>query len=257
MSDGQELADLESTVRSLLFAREPSLLEGIEEERQLLYRRLVRTTMSTVVKNAIPRAQALLGDEATDRLIASWLERAPPTTRIFRNVPEGFVAFCQTLEDPPHPALAELVHWDVLEIEVTHAPDAEGPALPTSPHDDAGVESHPSARLAAYLHPVHGVAKKGAKEWPRPSREPTFLVAYRGGERFQWLTVPKVVAQVLLATGEGLPLGAAFAMLQDAMLEEQSGDVVDRGFVRSWLVNLQRKGALLGFPPGAAPEVTS
>lgn len=269
MTHGTKLEEIEGSVRALLFSREPPDVPGLDEEKQRLYRRLVRTTLSSVVKNAIPRAKALLGDEATDKLIASWLEQAPPTTRILRDVPEEFVTFCQSLEDPPHPALAELVHWEVLEIQVTHAPDAEGAALPSSLDEDAGVESHPSARLAAYLHPVHGLAKPSAAgatlEWPRPSREPSFLVAYRSGERFHWVAVPKLVAQVLLHTGAGLTLGEAFTALEKELQEAQAGETegaalrkkLDRGFVRSWLVNLQRRGALLGFPQGARGEAAS
>lgn len=240
--DDDALATLEEGVRALLFSREPRALGGLDEEAQALYRRLVRTTLSTVVKNAVPRAHALLGDEGMERLLARWLEEAPPTTRILRRVPEGFAAFCQSLEDPPHPALPELVAWEVLEIEVTHAPDFEGAPPPSAPDDDGGVLAHPSARLAVYLHPVHGLAKRPT-EWPRPSREPSFLVAYRAAERFHWVAVPKLVAQVLLHTGEGLTLGQALAAL-----EEQAGAAVDRGLARSWLVNLQRRGALVGFP---------
>lgn len=244
-----ELDALEGSVRALLFAKEPPPVPGLDEEIQGLYRRLVRTTLSNVVTNAVPRTKALLGDEGFEALLARWLEEAPPTTRILRRVPEGFAAFCQSLANPPHPALAELVHWEVLEIEVTHAPDPEGPARPIAPSEDAYVESHPSARLAVYLHPVFGLAKD-ATAWPLPSKEPSFLVAYRAAERFHWLAVPKLVAQVLLHTGEGITLGQAFAAIA-----EQSGEVVDRGFARSWLVNLQRRGALLGFP-AATQEVS-
>ncbi len=240
-----DLPDLEGAVRALLFAKEPAPVPGLDDEIQRLYRRLVRTTLSNVVKNAVPRTKALLGEDALEALLARWLEEAPPTTRILRRVPEGFAAFCQSLADPPHPALAELVHWEVLEIEVTHAPDADGPARPTTPREDAFVESHPSARLAVYLHPVFGIAK-GATAWPAPTKEPSFLVAYRAGERFHWVAVPKLVAQVLLHTGEGVTLGDALRAI-----EQQAGEVVDRAFARSWLVNLQRRGALLGFPTAA------
>lgn len=246
----EELATLEQGVRSLVFSREPALVPGLDEERQLLYRRMVRATLMQVVKNAAPRTSALLGDEAFRRLVGRWLEEAPPSTRILRHVPQELVAFCQALEDPPHPALGEVLHWDALEMEVTHAPDAEGPPPPATPHDDAGVLSHPSARLAVYLHPVHGLSKQPSA-WPKPSKQPTFLVAYRAGERLHWVAVPRAVAQVLLHTGEGLTLGQAFATL------DEQGAPVDRGFVRSWLVDLQRRGALLGFPRAGTEEASS
>lgn len=247
--DSNALASLERGVRSLLFSREPPGIEGLDTEAQALYRRLVRTTLSTVVKNAVPKTHALLSDEGMDKLLARWLEEAPPTTRILRRVPEGFAAFCQSLEDPPHPALPELVAWEVLEIEVTHAPDFEGALPPATPDENATVLAHPSARLAVYLHPVQNL-KKEPTEWPRPSKAPSFLVAYRAAERCHWVRVPKLVAQVLLHTGEGLALGQAFAVL-----DEQMGAAVDRGLVRSWLVNLQRRGALVGFPR-ASEEAT-
>lgn len=252
MSDGgTALDELEQGLRGLLFGTPPATLPGVSEEIQQLYRRLVRKTMHSVVKNAVPLTAALLGDEGFEQLLSRWLAEAPPTTRILRKVPEGFAAFCQSLEDPPHAALGELAHWEVLQLEVAHAPDDEGPPMPSSVSEGSRVVSHPSARLAAYVHPVWVVAK-GASEWPRPARAPTFLVVFRTGERTVWVTVPKPVAQVLLYTGEGLPLGAAFNAIA-----AEAGDVVDRAFVRSWLVNLHRRGALLGFPTGASPKDAS
>lgn len=241
-----DLADVERGVRSLCFAATPEPLVGVSGEAQALYRRLVRNSLFRVVKNAIPIAEGLLGAEDTERLITRFLDESPPTTRFLRQVPQEFSAWLSSLEDPPHhPALAELVHFEAVEIEVQQAPDAEPRLLPTAPDDDAGIEAHPSARLLAYRFPVFHM-KKGSP-LPSPTREPTFLVAYRADERMRWVKVPAVVAKTLALCGEGMTLGQALSAL-----EEQHDGAVDRGVVRSRLTDLRHRGALLGFPKGGA-----
>jgi hypothetical protein len=203
----------------------------------------VRRNATKTLMNALPILKSLVGEPQLEKLIARFLEESPPTTRFLRAVPQEFVPWAQGLADPPHAAFAELVHWEVVELEVLQAPDAEPGARPARPSRQNAIETCPSARLLAYAFPVHGL-KRGADKWPAASRTPSFLVAHRVGDKMHWVSVPVVVAKTLVAAAAVPTLGDAL----DAVRAE-AGDAVDEAFVRSWLVNLQKRGAILGFPP--------
>lgn len=246
MPDAKDLLEeTEQSVRALLFSRERGAVEGVPEEIQLLYRRLVRNSLTGTIKNAVPIAARLLGDEETDALIARYLEEAPPQSRFLRDVPMELRDWVLALDEAPHhPAFPELVNWEVTELEVLYAPDPDSTrrALPERPAPSSTVEFHPSARLFAFMFPVHTL-KKGASKWPKPSAQPTFVLAHRAGEQMKWVSLPVAVAKVLMLAGEGAVLAAVFETLR-----AEHGAEFDEAFARSWLVNLHMRGAVLGFP---------
>lgn len=250
MAEQPRLSALEPMLHQLLFAAKPTSVDGIEPEAQAIYRRLVRATLFRVVKNAIPITLGVLGDARTTDLLTAWLDAAPPTTRILREVPEEFAAWLAA-QAGLEPGLSELVHFEVLEIAVSHGPDAaqdEVSASPT-PHPTCGVLSHPCTRLAVYEHPVFTLTRE-ATHFPPKTATPSFLLAYRAAERMHWVTLPRDVAMVLFRTAQGQSLAEACDDLGAA------GREVDAAFLRSWLVNLRHRGALLGFPNLSPKEST-
>lgn len=248
MADHAPLSSFESSVHQMLFAADPSPVDGIEPEAQAIYRRLVRTTLFRVVKNAIPFSLDVLGEKRASDLLTAWLEAAPPTTRILREVPEEFAAWLAA-QPELEPGLSELVHFEVLELTVSHGPDAgddEQSGSPT-PQPDRGVLTHPCTRLAVYEYPVY-MLTRGVTQVPPKTATPSFLLAYRAAEKMHWVTLPRDVAMVLFRTAHGQSLGEACSDLATA------GREVDIGMVRSWLVNLRHRGAILGFPTLPAKE---
>lgn len=240
MAELKSLEALEARIRGMVFGAEMYSIEGVSEEVQRLYRRLVRTNVFRAVQNACPIARGIRGEAAFDKLVARWLDERPPTTRFLRLVPLDFAEWLRGLEDPPHAALPELVHYEAVEVEVLGAPDAEPEALPRRPDEGSFVKTHPSARLLAYAHPVHRL-KRGATRFSEPASRPVLLVVWRADERMRWLEVPPVVAQTLMLCAEEQTLGEAFAHL------EGQGAAVDRGLVRAYLSDLCHRGAIRGF----------
>lgn len=252
MPTPETLRDVEAQLRALLLSPEPRLLPGLDEERQLLYRRLVRGNFFDAVRRAMPIARKLLGEDVTRALITRFLVESPPTTRFLREVPSEFAAWAQHQQDLPHAAARELIHWECLELDVTDAPEPERVAMPALPRDDATIATHPSARLAAYMHPVHRLTRESS-EWPEARSEPFFLIAFRPREALDWISVAPVIAKMLVATADGS------ALLDAARsLEAQHGAPIDLAWVRANLIDLERRGALLGFPPAStSPPVNS
>jgi hypothetical protein len=249
------LVDVERGWRDLLLGREARLLPDTEAARQRVYRRLVRANLAGAVRRAVPITRKLLGDEALDALVERYLDEVGPRTRLVRHVAMEWAEWLLALAAEPgaqlaHPALGELAHWEVLEVDVSLAADADPPEasveMLTTPADEARIETHPSARLAAYRHPVHTLTAADAA-WPAPAGpadEPFILLAWRAQERFVWRRLEGGTAKILVESAQGRTLGEGFAAVESALV---AGDSLDRRRVKADLVDLCRRGALLGF----------
>lgn len=165
------LDELGRRVRELCLAADPSeaLREGYlgvaPPERAAVYRRLVRGVLLDTLENCFPILRGVLPREDWDRLTAEFLERAPPTTPVVRDVPEHFVRF---LEQHPQaletrfPYLRELAAYEQAEIAADFAPEAEPAPLPRLPETfEESARLHPvlnpALRLRAYEWPVHRI----------------------------------------------------------------------------------------------------
>jgi hypothetical protein len=235
----------EQSLRDLTMAHDEKLFEGVEAKRQRLYRRLVRGNLFTSVRRAIPITRKILGEETVDAMIARFLDEVGPRTRLVRMVASEFASWLMTQPELPHAATGELVHWEALEIEVGMAAEYDGPSLSRVPTEDAKIETHPSARLAAYRHRVHAMTTSDAA-YPEPESEPTILLAWRQSERFYWQTLEGSVAKTLVECSDGKTIGDAFAAIESALAAD---DAFDRARVKAQLVDLCRRGALAGFAP--------
>jgi hypothetical protein len=239
-----KLLEAESALHDLTMSRDEKLFEGAEPKRQRLYRRLVRGNLFTAVKRAIPITRKILGEDAVDAMVARFLDEVGPRTRLVRMVASEFASWLMAQPELPHAATAELAHWEALEIEVGMAAEYDGPSASRIPADDARVETHPSARLAAYRHRVHAMTTSDTA-YPDAESEPTILLAWRQSERFYWQTLEGSIAKTLVECAEGKTLGDAFHAIEANLA---AGDVFDRARVKAQLVDLCRRGALVGFP---------
>jgi hypothetical protein len=249
------LDDVERGWRALLLAREPTLMGGADEARQHVYRRLVRNNISGSIRRGMPILRKIAGEERVDVLITRFLDEVAPKTRLVRFVAVEFAQWLMEnlaslpTAEVPHDAAGELAHWETLEIDVVMAADAEPPPVTATvsfvPRDDARVDMHPSARLAAYRHAVHAMTTS-TTSWPAPSStgEPYILLAWRQAERFMWLQLDGGTAKILVETAGGATVGEAIARVTAALTE---GDVLDVPRVKSSLVDLCRRGAITGF----------
>ena len=229
------LAEYEKSIRALAFAKETSSIDAMGSEVSSLYRRFVRGGCARAIKRAIPVTMAVMGEEKVDELLAHFFENAPPQTKLYRAIPMDFSAHIGEREDLEL-ALRELIHFEILELEVLYAEDADDDEYTKIFDEKLAAYMHPSARLCAYQHPVH-VLKKDAKTLPKPS--PRFLVAYRSSEKFVWLRIEQEVA-VLIGLCAQMPIHAAL----DALCKN---DQKLRAFCASQLSNLASRGVIHGF----------
>lgn len=239
---------IEPDLFRLLFSKETPKDSPFDAQGTRVYRRQIRLTISSSVLRGMPIAIALMGEPAIQDIVDTWLEREPPTTRLYWQLPVVFAEWLMTADDLDVPlALRELIHWETLEISVLNAANPSGPRPTLSPGapDATKIQFDPSLRLAVYHHPVHELTKKspGLPEAPTPS----FLLMYRRNEAAHYRTVAPELAQIVahMSGGESLASGLAF-------LRGLYGDALDEGRWRSELVRLAHLG-ILGFVPLAEP----
>jgi hypothetical protein len=233
------LRDVEKQWRSLVLGRDEALMPGIDPVRQRVYRRLVRNSLTGNIRRAIPHAIRIAGEAKIEELLVRFLDEVGPQTRIYRQVPSEFADWAMAQELG---ALGELMHWEILEVDVILAPDTEQ-IFSRTLTDGAVVITAPSARLAAYMHPVHQV-NASTTTLPAASSEPVLLLAWRAGERYAWQRIDGAVAKTLVAAAEGKTSAEAFAAIEATTAP---GDRLDRERTKATLVDLQRRGAIAGF----------
>lgn len=244
--------DTAAAWRALLLSREPAYFEATAAPpaRQRVYRALVRNNLGGAIRRACPHARRLAGDDVFGGFVDRFLAEQPPTTRLLREVAGQFAAWTSTLpaSDLPHPSFAELCQFEALEIDVTLSPTSRdapsGQAIVADIADDRVVVIDPSTRLGAYRHPVHRVTK-ATTSWPALSSTPTFVLCFQQAENFVADVVSPAIARVIVMSVDGRTVGASLDVL--AVEAAAAGIAFDRRRVRADLVDLQRRGALVGF----------
>lgn len=182
------LADTAKAIQRVCFDSEPSeadlALLG-SHERWLVYRSLVRTRLVGVIKAALPRTTAAIGQDALGRIIDEWLSAGGPKTRYFRNVPNELTDFALPIwHDTAEPWIRDLARYEITSWTVRHAPPD-----PT-PDAELRFEHRPVVGTAVAIlrldHPVH--------EAPTPDRgyerNPVTLCIFRNAKH---RAVPRIL----------------------------------------------------------------
>jgi hypothetical protein len=242
----------EAALRRWLLGASPEEPQGMFDARsRAIYRRQVRRSLFSGVRVALPIARRLLGEDGLDAQIGRWLEASAPTTRLFWQLPAEFAAWYAEHPDPAYPAaLAELIHWEAVEVEVIHAPAAEAAplsGLSLELSSELGVMLDPSARLCIFRHAVHRMTQEAAA-WPPPLEAPLFLVTWRREERQVWREVGAPVAQAVALLAEGQTWGEASSFVVGLY-----GGQVEAGSLLEGVEALRERGAVLGY---VSPEGT-
>jgi len=196
------IVDHQRRFMSVLLAAEPSeddlkKLGGLRE-RWLLYRDMVRKRMRNMIKAALPRTVAALGQEKYVALYDAWLDEVAPRTRYIREIVPAFAEFAiprlNADKDAPR-WLGELARyestWWLVGYDDALWPDeVEEFAFETRP------VMNPTLRVLRFEHRVHEKLPEGETDYPV---KPHGVVLYRNRDTdkiFAW--VPNALSTDLI-----------------------------------------------------------
>ena len=152
--------------------------EGIEDRRLAIYRDLVFANLEGLLSGSFPIASRLLGETDWHALVRAFLRDHRSTTPLFPELPREFVRFLEARAAGDPPWLAELAHYEWIEVALEFA---EAEPLPPAPGDTdplaMRLEVSPLAWPLAYAWPVHRLREDYLP--PQAPAEPTFLLVQR------------------------------------------------------------------------------
>ena len=157
-------------VHHLRDRRRSDPLESHLPARVDVYSQLLYQKFEDSLSACFPVTQELLGEPHWSRLVRDFIAIHRCASPLYRQIPDEFVAYLRDgrFEDDDPPFLAELAHYEWLELVLTIA--ADGPI--DAPIDPAGDMLSDRPVLAPVLHvhgyrwPVHAMAP-AQPEWDR------------------------------------------------------------------------------------------
>jgi hypothetical protein len=219
------------------------LREPLGGGRLGLYRRLVQTNLSAVVRRLLPRTAGALEareEGAWGAWFARFLAEAGPRTPYLRDVPGELVAWAaplwQTASVPPF--VGDLARYEIDLFEMDGAPVGAAPPPLTEVALDRRLVFATPRKLARYDYAVHELASD-------PPRRATCVLIHRDADNIVHSTpLDAPIGDLIEQTLAGLTLGDALAESAASAKHAHYEDA--RLEVARVLAELAAKGALLG-----------
>lgn len=228
---------------------------GVEDRRLEVYRELFYNGIESLLAGNFPVIRRTLPDNRWHALVRAFYSRHRCHTPLFTEIAREFIGFLQvraaTAEGEP-PWLAELAHYEWVELALQISPAQMPPVQDQDPTDAALLASRPRisplAWALAYRWPVHRIGP--AYQPLEPPVAPTLLLVRRdrqGKVHFSELS-PPVWRLLELLGGEGDR--SAGALLRQLALEARADDIDEylaQGL--AMLRQLRGEGVLVDDPP--------
>lgn len=216
----------------------------IPPQRLAVYRALFFDNLAQLLGGQFPVLRATLGDTDWTALLRAFCAEHRARTPLFPRLGEELVAFLQQrAPDPQRPWLAELAHYETVELQV-QIDDAVPP--PHAPHGDLldGIPLlSPWLRLLRYRWPVQRIGP--AWQPDTAPAQPTCLLARREADgQVRFAELAPLAYAVLAALQPGTRSGRALLLDLAAAHGLAPGALLDEG--AALLERLRAQGSVLG-----------
>ena len=224
---------------------------GWEERRLQVYRDLLFNNISSLLAGNFPVIRALYGD-GWPTLVRTFYRDHRSQTPLFPEIGREFLRFVEARPDVGPPFLAELAHyeWVELALQISEARLADVPHSPDGDLLDGVPVLSPLAWPLAYTWPVHRLGPDHRPGSPPPA--PTLLLLRRepdGSVRFSELS--PLAFRLVQRLGEA-PALTGRAQLVALAAEAGASDAdafISQG--QPLLAQLRASGVVLGTAPAA------
>ncbi|MDH5171438.1 MAG: putative DNA-binding domain-containing protein [Gammaproteobacteria bacterium] len=174
---------------------------GVEQRRLDIYRRLVYNNIEGFISGGFPVLRSLYRDEDWHQLVRAFIEGHSCQTPYFLEISQEFIQFLMAEHRPracDPPFLAELAHYEWVELALDVAQAEPPPPFPVQDVLEAIVQLSPLAWLLCYQFPVHRI---GPAFRPLQPEQPSYLVVYRDREeKVRFMELNAVTARLVELT---------------------------------------------------------
>lgn len=222
---------------------------AIEDRRLQIYRGLIYNNIESFISSGFPVLRSLYEDDDWHRLVRSFVRDHRCSTPLFPQVSQEFLAYLmqeyqRTPSDPVF--MAELAHYEWVELALDLAPDTTDPASIDASGDllDGVPVVSPLAWSLAYEFPVHEIGP--GFQPTEPGESPTFLIVYRDrSDQVRFMASNAATARLLeLLQANGGDTGTS--VLRQLAAEMGMAEEAVLGFGTDLLENLRRQSVVLG-----------
>lgn len=179
---------------------------GIEDRRMAIYRELFFNNLAKLLGSTFPVLRKLHAPEQWRRLVRAFMRQHRAHTPYFLEIPREFLNFLEKEYEPEAgdlPFLAELAHYEWVELELSVSPeenDLAGISRDGDLLDGVPVRSR-LARAYEYRWPVHRISPDYLPE--EPGEQPTYLAVYRkADDELGFMELNPVTARLLDMIGD-------------------------------------------------------
>lgn len=155
---------------------------GVEERRLKIYQDLIYNNIEGFISGGFPVLRSLYSEDQWQELVRSFMDGHRCKSPYFLEISQEFIGYLldehqRRACDPPF--MAELAHYEWVELALDIAEDELPEASPEAPIESACPQLSPLAWVLSYQYPVHQI---GPSNRPDSAEQATFLVVYRNRE---------------------------------------------------------------------------
>lgn len=214
----------------------------VVKQRMAVYKEIVFNNIFSSVSACYPVSQQVLGKRRWTKLVRRFFAEHAASSPIFRDIPQDFLAFLNTLSDLP-PYLLSLMHYEWIELVVVGIETKT--IIPNQALDlmTQIITVNPTLALLKYNYAVHKISPRNKPS--TPLAEPVFLAVYRDSKHnINFIELNATTAQLLHLLKDNALTGEQ-ALLQLAENLQETDTQLLLSFGSSILQDLQGQGALV------------
>lgn len=215
---------------------------GLDARRLAVYRQLLFNNVLGLLSTGFPVCAQLLGAPAWAALVRRFYATHPAHTPLFPELPAEFVQWLQAEPALPHPALAELAHYEWVETALYQLDADPLPPGTVAAPLDTPLQRSPLAWPLLYRWPVHRLGSDDAPTQP-PEMLTGLLVRREADGQVRFAALSPLAAQLLERIGQDPPRTGRACLQQlaldhglpaDALLA--AGDALLQQFLHSGVI---------------------
>jgi uncharacterized protein len=213
----------------------------VDDARMAVYREIVFNNILNSVTTCFPVCVQVLGKRDWEKLVRQFFAKHQAATPIFREIPQQFLQFVDTVKNLPI-YFQSLAHYEWVELAVNSQP-TEPPKLSKTP--DFLLENPvlaPAHKLLQYYYAVHKIS---ARHKPKMA-EKTHLLVFRNFEnKVKFIELNPVTFQLLNLIEENNMTGKQALMRLAENIQHPNANVVIQ-FGLEILTELAKQEAIVG-----------